>query len=421
MLIGAALVVSGLAGIITRQAQLAEDHRRSLELTASLSAARLDASVAEATTTLSLAGPQPDLDRLSSALGVAVCAVGERIECARPAAGSGRTAGLDDLDDLEGFVDRVVDDPARQPDRRSESDAPLIAVTVAAGGESDTARAILTTVDHGNQLLVAVRGLSDVRVVADSAIDIAGGDSFAARLGSDVAGGPWWVEVIGGRRHGLTTGEKLFTAVQLLVGAVLIAGFSFAVARDHRGLRRRATTDALTGLPNRAEFEQLAVRALGELPREGRAGCLIVIDLDGFKSINDTIGHAAGDRVLVRVGRRLAGAVRPSDLVGRWGGDEFVLLLTGVGDPSALPERVLAISASLADVSGSDGARLTASVGAALFPRDGHDLVTLLEVADRAMYVVKSGTGRQSPTLGHPADRQTGSGRPKAPVVPWRS
>ena len=123
-----------------------------------------------------------------------------------------------------------------------------------------------------------------------------------------------------------------------------------------------------------------------------------MIDLDGFKSINDSSGHAAGDRVLAEAGTRLAAAVRSSDLVGRWGGDEFVLLLAGTSDPLAMPERAAAIAACLHDVPRSGGP-LTASVGAAVFPADGRELATLLDLADRAMYAAKGARAAGAPAV----------------------
>ena len=124
-----------------------------------------------------------------------------------------------------------------------------------------------------------------------------------------------------------------------------------------------------------------------------------MIDLDGFKSINDSSGHAAGDRVLAEAGTRLAAAVRSSDLVGRWGGDEFVLLLAGISDPLAIAERAAKIAACLHDVPRESGGPLAASVGAAMFPADGRELTTLLDLADRAMYAAKGARAAGAPAV----------------------
>ena len=106
--------------------------------------------------------------------------------------------------------------------------------------------------------------------------------------------------------------------------------------------------------------------------------------------------------------------MRSTDLVGRWGGDEFVLLLGGVSDPLAIPDRTAAIAACLSDLPVDPNTRLTASVGAAAFPLQGRDLATLLDLADRAMYEAKRLNGKLSPV---DASR---SGADGEPAVPWR-
>jgi diguanylate cyclase (GGDEF)-like protein len=158
--------------------------------------------------------------------------------------------------------------------------------------------------------------------------------------------------------------------------------------REHTRMRRLATTDALTGLLNRRGLDAALGRALRE--SEGRCTAVFMIDLDGFKGINDAFGHAAGDRVLVEVGRRLRGCVRGTDIVGRPGGDEFIVVadLREPGDAARLGEKMLrAICRELVVAQRLVG--VGATVGYALMPLDGTEPGQLLACADRAMYAAK--------------------------------
>jgi diguanylate cyclase (GGDEF)-like protein len=161
--------------------------------------------------------------------------------------------------------------------------------------------------------------------------------------------------------------------------------------------------DQLTELPNRAKF----MATLGDALEDARTGKHIFaihsIDLDGFKAVNDTAGHAVGDLALQEVGRRLRELVRPCDLPARLGGDEFVLLQREISrrsDTTALGGRIVA---KLSEPYVLDGVTygLGASVGVALFPEDGRDAKTLLRNADLALYAAKNaGKGRVEFTSG---------------------
>jgi diguanylate cyclase (GGDEF)-like protein len=178
--------------------------------------------------------------------------------------------------------------------------------------------------------------------------------------------------------------------VLLALGTVLMALAGWTFLLDRRMLERRASTDELTGLVNRREFERITEEELLAADRFNGGVCLMLIDLNGFKQINDTLGHQFGDLVLQATAERLRSAVRETDVVGRWGGDEFVILLRGVEDGTgvrASAERIghsLAASPVVGDVS------LTASIGAALFPRHGRELDDLVNAADGAMYSATS-------------------------------
>jgi predicted signal transduction protein with EAL and GGDEF domain len=195
------------------------------------------------------------------------------------------------------------------------------------------------------------------------------------------------------------------------------------VAAEDR-IRHLANFDTLTGLPNRHQLIWRAERALEQARRLQHQFALLLIDLDRFKVVNDTLGHGSGDELLRQVAQRLRGCVRHTDqvldgalesvgtrshraleAVGRLGGDEFVALLPEVGvenDAQRVAERVLEVMREPIVVGGQE-CFVTASVGIAIYPRDGESVVDLLRNADVAMYSVK-GDGRNgaaiySPTL----------------------
>ncbi|WP_432524168.1 diguanylate cyclase [Kineococcus sp. SYSU DK006] len=154
-------------------------------------------------------------------------------------------------------------------------------------------------------------------------------------------------------------------------------------------MRRRADTDALTDLPNRRRLTELladAVAATGP----GAGGALLVVDLDGFKQVNDTLGHHAGDELLRQVARRLLHGIRGVDVAARLGGDEFAVLLRGVGVPDALAGagRLRAALAAPVVVDGRR-ARVGASIGVAALADHPGDVDGLLRAADGAMYEAK--------------------------------
>jgi PAS domain S-box-containing protein len=196
-------------------------------------------------------------------------------------------------------------------------------------------------------------------------------------------------------------------------------------------IRRLANFDSLTGLPNRRQLILRAERALEHAKRLQHQFALLLIDLDRFKVINDTLGHGAGDELLLQVGRRLVACVRHSDLVldgsvesagvrshraleavGRLGGDEFVALLPEVGgdlDAERVAQRVLEELREPFLVSGQE-CFVTASVGVAIYPRDGSSVVDLLRNADVAMYSVKN-QGKNASAVYNPM--LAGQGREK--------
>jgi diguanylate cyclase (GGDEF)-like protein len=158
-------------------------------------------------------------------------------------------------------------------------------------------------------------------------------------------------------------------------------------------VRHLAQHDSLTGLANRRLLEEMydSVEALARRRRGEMA--LLFLDLDDFKPINDTLGHAAGDETLVRIAARLQGAVRESDLVARVGGDEFVVVLPEIsrpGDATAVADKILHAVTVPVGIQGQER-KLGVSIGIARYPKDARDLQGLLRCADRAMYRVKTG------------------------------
>ncbi len=155
--------------------------------------------------------------------------------------------------------------------------------------------------------------------------------------------------------------------------------------------------DALTGLPNRRMFEQRLGQVLELSRRSGRSCALLFVDLDDFKAINDTRGHAVGDLVLQAVARTIVGAVRQVDTVARLAGDEFTVLCENVDSEEAALQIVTKLQHAFEPPLDIDGEPLAvrASIGLSLFPRDAQDARTLMASADAAMYRVKQGHKRK--------------------------
>ena len=156
-------------------------------------------------------------------------------------------------------------------------------------------------------------------------------------------------------------------------------------------LKYLAHHDALTGLPNRRLFEELSSVALSFAKRSKYEQAILFIDIDGFKDVNDTLGHNAGDALLIMIAKRLEECVRESDIVARLGGDEFTIHLgidcNANGAKTAASKIVESISMPF-DL-GKDIANVGASVGISIYPNDAEDVETLVQNADAAMYVAK--------------------------------
>jgi diguanylate cyclase (GGDEF)-like protein len=190
--------------------------------------------------------------------------------------------------------------------------------------------------------------------------------------------------------------------IALISAAALILIFLFGTLRklnrEQRTLQatmeHQATHDVLTGLYNRAAVEQHLERRIGDVATAALGGfALMLIDLDGFKAVNDTLGHAAGDALLKQAGQRMTLLLRETDYLARLGGDEFLVEIPQVSDR----ETVETIARKIIDTVGVtyaiDGAaaNVTASIGISCYPKDGTDRETLMKRADMALYEAKRG------------------------------
>ena len=201
------------------------------------------------------------------------------------------------------------------------------------------------------------------------------------------------------RRYLHKDGQVIWTNVTVSCLHQVAAPLGLVVVLEDISVRKRmeaelirlAGHDALTGLPNRVLLQESLGRALARARRQGLLVAVMYLDLDRFKQINDSLGHAAGDAVLTDVSRRLRTVIREADTVARLGGDEFVVVLEGLETDAVIANRAQAVLATLAaPLRYRDQELFTAaSIGVAVFPRDGDDAESLLKHADVAMYRAK--------------------------------
>ncbi len=194
--------------------------------------------------------------------------------------------------------------------------------------------------------------------------------------------------------------------VSLAACMLALAALRRSAARDRRDLtslrlttselRHLADHDALTGLANRRRFEQELCRHLAQMRRYGPEGAVLLLDLDCFKSVNDTLGHAAGDRLLVRVATVLRERLRATDLIARLGGDEFAVLLPRVDRAGAEAVARGLVETVRTEVPALAGRPVTISVGALAFAEPAAPAsapASVLAAADLAMYDAKAAGG----------------------------
>src|SRR3954470_20770120 len=196
----------------------------------------------------------------------------------------------------------------------------------------------------------------------------------------------------GGARHYSVSGGPHFAADGRFLGYRGVGRdiTDLVLAREH--IASLAFNDPLTGLANRTSLVPALEQAVERARRRNARLATMFVDLDGFKQINDAHGHAAGDRFLVELARRLRAALRASDFVARLGGDEFFLVLEDVGEASLLDtvaDKLLAEIRKPFDVGAGQTVSVSASIGISVFPADAGDAATLMKNADLAMYQAK--------------------------------
>ena len=182
---------------------------------------------------------------------------------------------------------------------------------------------------------------------------------------------------------------------ELLERARQLAGIAIEKYRDQESLATLAYYDALTGLPNRVLLQDRLHQAIIEADRHERLVALLFMDLDRFKSINDTLGHEMGDLLLKKVAQRLQSCVRPGDTVARPGGDEFIVVLADVAhvdDVSRVTHKIIDVFSLPFEIGGRE-LFVTCSIGITLYPFDDRDIETLYRNADAAMYHAKDEGG----------------------------
>src|ERR687896_1296350 len=189
----------------------------------------------------------------------------------------------------------------------------------------------------------------------------------------------------------------IFLGLAILYAALfrIVAGASRTLRHQAQVNEHQALHDALTNLPNRTLFHDRVGQAIASARREHIPVAVMIMDLDRFKEVNDTLGHASGDELLKLAGVRLRAALRESDTVARLGGDEFGVLLPRVVDPAAAVSVARKLRKALEEPFTIHGLALQmeASVGIALFPEHGDDVHSLLQRADVAMYEAKEQPG----------------------------
>lgn len=281
------------------------------------------------------------------------------------------------------------------------------ALKIAAAVMESAAEGIVVTDDHNriievNPAFTAITGYRPQEVIGKDPKCLGSGrhdaDFFHGLWRSLEQQGHWAGEVWNRRPDG--TVYVIWLAISTIHGDVAesggrhVATFIDITQRKEveELLRHRAQSDPLTDLPNRNLFYDRLQMAMTQSRRYNESFALLYVDLDHFKAVNDTLGHAAGDRLLVEAALRLTQAVRASDTVARLGGDEFAVILPKLAGQTEVEEIAERIVSGMAQpfLMAEGEVRVSASVGVAIFPQHGDDLERIKASADAALYAVKA-------------------------------
>ncbi|MGY4355853.1 diguanylate cyclase (GGDEF)-like protein [Bradyrhizobium sp. i1.7.7] len=291
----------------------------------------------------------------------------------------------------------------------AKADSDQLAIVAAAGPSAETTRNVRLSIDadrpegrgmsgtafRTRQPCVSNDYVNDSRVSAFHAVLQGDGARSGAAFPLITRGQPVGVMIY------MSTEQETFTAefvelLQRLADNVSFAMENFDRADEKNEADERieylASHDSLTDLPNRETFNGLLREAIDEAQRHDHRFAVLFIDLDRFKVINDSLGHEAGDLLLLEVGSRLRGALRETDVVARLGGDEFVVILDQCGEIDDVQRiatgLLVALPAEPMELAGHE-CHTTASIGIAMYPANGSDVQTLTKNADMAMYLAK--------------------------------